>query len=496
MKKNKSLHIYAILNVVKTLLVIIYPIITYPYVFRVLKVNAIGKYNYATSIISYFNIFASLGLSTYAIREGAKLKDNQEKFHHFTNLLFSFNLITSSTSIVLLLIAINAFQGLEAYSEILFIMSFTILFSTIGVEWINNIFEDYIFITIRTLTIQIINIICLFVFVKSENDILSYAFINTAAAFLISISNLIHCRKYVQLRFIGLKKIIEIKNHLKAIMLLFANSLATTIYVNSDLTMIGIWLNDYYVGIYSLAVKIYGVVKNLLAASFSVVIPRLSNYYCENNIKGFKNLVSNVISELMIFLLPASIGLLFLSKEIVLLVVGNEYLESVISLQILSISLIGAIFGGIFVYCINLPIGKEEISFQATVMSAILNISLNIIMIPLLKISGAAITTLISEFFVLVYCIAKTKKLSQYIDTKRIKKSFVDSLIGCLIVILCSIIIKAIIIENLWRLIIIPFMSITLYFIILIKKKNVLVESIIRRNKKERNNISSVQSQK
>ena len=231
--------------------------------------------------------------------------------------------------------------------------------------------------------IYILTLVLLFVLVKDQNDVLQYALLTVTNSGLICISNWLYCRRYVKVR---LTKRIELKKHIKPILTIFANSVATTIYVNADTTMIGLLSGDYYVGLYSLAVKIYNVIKTMLAAIYSVAIPRISFFAGQNDKGKIKQVFTSVCAALTIILLPAGVGLATISKEVVIIMGGTEYLDSALTLQILSFSLIGAVFGGLFTYCLNIPLGREKINVKATTISALVNVGLNVIIIPICKI--------------------------------------------------------------------------------------------------------------
>lgn len=347
--KSKSLGINALLNAIRSGLSVVFPLITYPYAFRVLHAEGIGKVNYALSIIGYFSLIAALGISTYAVREGAKLRKNKEKLIEFCNQIFSINILTSIMAYVLLFFCVCNIQALREYEQLIILLSLSIGFSTLGVEWINTVYEDFLYVTIRSIVIYILTLVLLFVLVKDQNDVLQYALLTVTNSGLICISNWLYCRRYVKVR---LTKRIELKKHIKPILTIFANSVATTIYVNADTTMIGLLSGDYYVGLYSLAVKIYNVIKTMLAAIYSVAIPKISFFAGQNDKGKVKQVFTSVCAALTIILLPAGVGLATISKEVVIIMGGTEYLDSALTLQILSFSLIGAVFGGLFTYCL------------------------------------------------------------------------------------------------------------------------------------------------
>ena len=136
----------------------------------------------------------------------------------------------------------------------------------------------------------------------------------------------------------------EISKHIKPVLTFFANAVATSIYVNSDTTMIGYLIGDHFVGLYTLAVKIYNVIKTMLAAMYTVAIPRLSFFAGQGDKDNIKKIYTALLSNLTIILLPAGVGLAAISREIILIMGGKEYLAATLTLQILSLSLIGAIF--------------------------------------------------------------------------------------------------------------------------------------------------------
>lgn len=361
------------------------------------------------------------------------------------------------------------------------ITSISIVFTTLGVEWINVIYEDYLYITVRSIFIHVISIVMIFLFVKDASDIYLYAFLSIIGTIVTGLSNWFYCRKYLKLKFV-LKT--NFKQHFKPIITLFANAVATNIYVNSDVTMIGWFVGDHNVGIYSLSVRIYSVIKNILASLYTVTVPRISFYIGQNNIDKVKELYTKLVGGITLLLLPASVGMICIAPEIIMIMGGGEYTESIISLQILGVSLIGAIFGGLLTYCLNIPLGREKLNFNATIFSALINIGLNFILVPIYKQNGAAITTVISEFFVMGYCLLKTKSIiNMYLSFKAYKKNLLHAIIGALLVVVSSIIVHRFIGTCTISLLLIPAISVIAYLLLLIVLRNEMVASAIRKKR-------------
>lgn len=469
MSKGKSIKINAILNVIRVGLSVIFPLITFPYASRILQVENLGKINYGSSIISYFSLLAALGVTNYAVREGAPIRDNKEKIISFSSEIFTINIITTLISYVVFAVLLLILPQLNKYSTLLLIQSLSIIFTTLSVEWLNAIYEDYLYITIRSIIVQFLSLIALFLFVKSPKDYITYAAITVIFNGLVCIMNLSHCRKNVRFNF---KKKCNLKKHIKPMLIFFSNNLAVTIYVSADITMLGWFTGDYFTGLYSVSVKIYQIVKQLLTAMYTVTIPKLSKLSEKSDLSEFKALITNICSSLILVMLPAAIGLIVLAKDIITLISGYTYVDATLSLQILGIALILAISSGILVNCINIPLRKEKISLRATLIAALVNIILNFIFIPLFKQNGAACTTLISEFVVSSICIYYLPQIANYIKLKDFFKQSQFAIIECIWIVIINTILNLLNLKSFFHLFLVILFSLLGYIVILILGKN------------------------
>lgn len=151
----------AFLNGLRSVLNLLFPLITFPYVSRVLSVSGIGIYNFSNTYISYFILIAGLGIATYAIREGAKYRNDRRKIEEFSSQIFSINMIATVIAYVLLFASLLIFKNLSNYVSCILIFSLQILFTTLGTEWIYTIYEDYAYITVRSIFFKVISIFLL-----------------------------------------------------------------------------------------------------------------------------------------------------------------------------------------------------------------------------------------------------------------------------------------------------------------------------------------------
>lgn len=477
--KNKFIGVNALLNVIKTIFGIIFPLITFPYISRVLGVQNIGIYNFSLSIVSYFTLFAGLGISTYAIREGARYRYNRKKVSDFCSEVFSINVISTLVSYVILILCSIFLNKLHDYIIIISILSISISFTTLGCEWIFNIFEEFGLITIRTILCQFISVILMFVFVKNKDSLVQYAVISLIATSGANFINIFAKRKYCDFKFCFN---VKMRRHVIPILILFANSVAMTVYINSDVTILGLISGSYYVGLYSVATKVYTMLKSLLGALIIVSIPRLSSYIGMGNKEEYSTTASTILNSLITLAVPIMVGTFALSDKIVFILSGKKFLQATTSLKILSISLLFSIFSWFYTSCV-LIVNKEDKSvLKATVFAALSNVVLNVILIPYFNQNAAAFTTAIAELISALVCYFYGRK---YFKANLPKNDILSTVLGSIIIILiCHFV--GIYVSSLYLGIIVSFiLSVIAYGLILILFKNKSIElvlSFIKRN--------------
>lgn len=409
----------------RTTLNIIFPLVTFPYITRVLSPEGIGMIEFSRSISNYFILIAALGITQYAVREGAAIKGDKTKLVEFSNQMFTLNLFSASIAFVTLIIILLIPTNLNMYSHIIIIFSFQILFDAIAVEWLYTLEEDFIYITIRSFIFQVISMILMFVLVKSKEDYLLYVMITTFSLGGSYIFNFIHSKKYVKLRINT-----NFFQHLKPVCILFLNNIASTIYLNSDITILGLISSDYHVGIYSTGVKIYTIVKKMTNAVLMSMIPRLSFYYRNDNKDAYNYLVNEIFWSMIMLIIPSSVGLISLRNEIVSIIAGPRFMNSTNSLMILSIGLVFSVISAYFVYGVLLVQKKENKILKVTLISAVINILFNISLIPFFNEIGAAISTVFCEMFVVIYSYKIcSKAIKIRFDLKRILSILAGSIL-------------------------------------------------------------------
>ena len=432
--KTKSLKINTVLNVIKQLCSVLFPLITIPYVTRILQATNYGKVNFGSSIVSYFTLIAAFGITNYSIREGGQIRNDKEKFAKFANEIFTINLLSTCIAYSGLILVLFISPKIRSYSILILIQSITIILSTLGANWINTIFEDYLFITLRYIVMQVVSLVLLFLFVHTPDDYIIYAVINIIATAGGNLLNIPYIRKYVRLKL----TFRDLKKHLVPLVLLFFNEVAFTIYVNSDITILGFLCTDKEVGIYSLSVKIYTVIKTIINSIVVVSMPRMASMLGNDCVDEYRKLCRKVFMATLTILIPAIIGMISLSDKILYVVAGREYVVGKESFCILSLTLFFSVGVAFYGNCILIINRLEKICLKAACFSALLNIVLNFILIPFIGYNGAALTTLLSEA---VTAIIYMKYSEQFVNNIVDKKDLLSILVGGIFIfIICGVI--------------------------------------------------------
>ena len=457
-----------IYSVMKQLSRIIIPLLLYPYIARTLGTESFGIYSFSEAVIEYFILFAALGIPTYAIREGARVRDDKEVIRSFSGEMLSLNCITTSIVFLCLIILINVVERLNDNRTILLILSANMLTAPFAREWLSSIYEDYRIITYRYIFFHILSLIFALLLVKSSNDVKLFAAVMVFASVGSNIVSCIYTCRYTRVCF---GRVSALKRHIRPIIYLCGMSLAIKVYANSDIVMLGLFADNTEVGIYSLVSRIYMMIKALMNAAIMAIIPRLVYYLGNKEDEKFYQIINRIRELIYLIILPAAIGLMVISKEILVCIGGNEYESGYLALRMLGVSLLLAVFSCLYANAVLVPLRKEKAVTVIVIISALQNIILNLIFIPAWGMTGAAVTTVLSELTVMLLC---REKLASVIHV--CSKGIVwDSMIGGCVIFLCSLLTKMIFVEDFVRICVSIISSIIVYATYLILRKNAII---------------------
>lgn len=393
-------------NLMIKVITYVFSFLTVMYVARVLQPEAYGRTSFASSVASYFVMFANLGLPIYAMRSCAEYRDDRKKLSDVFQELWSINVILSVISAALLLGTIAVVPKLRDSGSLILIYGSAIFFQMIGCEWLFKGLEKFRFLAVSTFCCKLISLILILLFVHSDEHTTLYALLSVLTGYGSSIVCFLVLRRYVDFRFsLHINRV-----HFKPLFVFFLMSCAVSIYSSLDLTMLGFMKTDYETGLYELASKGKSVLTFLGGIVWSSILPLASRLWREGKYKEFESLAARSMTIVCGIQFLVMTGAWIFAKEIILFVGGEEYLGAVGAFRILLLSLVPIGASNILGGQVLIPTGKEKRLLRAELLGAGFNFTTNLIAIPYFSILGAAVTTTVSEVIVWLVCLYYVKK--------------------------------------------------------------------------------------
>lgn len=417
---SSSLIKNSIFNIIYKLLNIFFPLITVTYVAHILMADGLGKVAYAQNIVTYFLTIAALGLPNYGTREIAKVKSDSILTNRLFTELFCINGLSTIFCCFAYFSMISIFDGFHSTINLYYAVGVMLLLNVFNVDWFYQGMEEYAFIAKRSFFVKTLLLITIFLFIHSKEDIVLYALIGSLGVGANHVLNVMNLKKYkVKLIFSS----ISLSKHLKPIFILLGSVIAVELYTMVDVTMIGILCDDTAVGYYSNSMKIVKLLITVITGIAGVLLPRLSQYYVDGKIEECSRIVSKVLLVMCFCYLPLQVGLLSKADIIFPTLFGESFLPGVATLKITSLLIVALGFSNLFGTQILLTFGQEKKILICTIVAAVLNLTLNLIMIPKFAQNGAAVASVISEGFVTIFTFVHTKKYVKW----KIPRRFVFS---------------------------------------------------------------------
>lgn len=404
-----SIKFNVILNGINTLTGLLFPIITFPYAARVLLPQGIGAINFLNSIIGYIVLLTSLGIPMYAVKEIAKYRDDKFKRDQIIVEIIILSFILCLFGYIAVWILAKYVPRIHQQASLFYILSLTIVFTSIGVNWFYQGIEDFKFITIRAIIIRTLSAISLFLFVKDSSDLLIYGMIMVGSTVGNNIINFIHLRKHIDSKLIILKDL-KIKRHIKPAFEVFILNLIISFYIQLNSIMLGFISGDKQVGYFTAGTKITHIGLTIISSLGTVLLPRCSHLLKVGDYNGFSTIINKSLNLTLALSLPMMIGLMILAMPITLIFCGKEYIDSISVLYLNAPVIMFISLTNVMGIQILYPKDKINIVILSVTAGAVSNLILNFVLIPPYGAYGAAISTLISEFLVLVVQIIFGKK--------------------------------------------------------------------------------------
>ena len=394
--KIKSVKFNFIMNFILTASNFIFPLITFPYVSRVLGASGTGKVSFAISVVSYFTMVAALGIPTYGIRTTAKVRDDQEKLNRTTQEILSIHLFMMLLVSIVYILAILFVPRFQSDRTLFLVVGVSILLDPLGVNWLYQGLEQYGYIAKRSIFLKFVGVILMFMFIHSPDDYVFYGVTSILASAGSNVLNFINLRKYVSLKPVGHY---DIKQHLKPILILFAQVVAVNIYTNLDNVMLGFMKTDVDVGLYAAAVKVKTILTSLVTSLGAVLK------------KEFQTLIRKAYNFVIVIALPLMLFTIFYARDCLVFLSGKEFIGATLAMQVIAPTIVLIGLSNLLGIQVLTPLNKEKQLVYSVVAGAVADLILNIIFIPKMGAAGASLGTLVAEFVVLIVQIMYLKDL-------------------------------------------------------------------------------------
>lgn len=388
---QKSIKRNYIYNLTYQILILITPLITTPYLSRVFGADGIGTCSYIESISSYFVLFATLGLTTFGQRETSYVQDDRKK----RSIIFWETNIIELIASMLCIVVYVVFSFTQTNRNLYLVLVLNLLSVIANISWFFQGMEEFGKIVLRNIIFKVVNIIYIFAFVKTKDDIIAYLF---GVAFFGLINNLsywISVPKYIDRPVL---RELHPSKHIKTVIALFVPTIAMQVYTVLDKTMIGvITKNSFENGYYEQALKIAKLVLTIVTSLGTVMIPRIGYHYSKGDTEIVKEYMYRAYKFVWLCGIPLTFGLIAVSSNFVPWFFGKGYDKVVPLLGVLSFLILAIGINNVTGMQYLIPTKRENIFSATVIVGAVTNFVLNFFLIQIFQSMGAAVASVVAE---------------------------------------------------------------------------------------------------
>ena len=419
-------------NLSYQILTIILPIITVPYVTRIFTSEDLGNYGFYYSIVSYFSLFAMLGIGIYGTKQIAAARDVSSTFWN----IYAIQLIASLLALFVYVITLVSIPKMSGMVPI--ILGIVLLTKMIDISWLFTGKEDFKKITLRNTMVKVAGVISIFTFIKSSEDLYLYIFLIVIFDFLGQFVMWIPAKKFIKRPSFDTK---IIKKNLHPIVLLFLPQVAISLYVVLDRTLLGLLGSYSDVGIYEQGQKLTSILLTVVSSLGAVMLPRIANLLSERKEKEAQNMVrfSFILYNLIIF--PMIFGLIAINEVFIKIFLGKNFQDVKYVLYIIVFNIMFIGWTNILGYQVLVVRNKNKEFMLSTTIPAIVSVAVNITVIPFFGYIGASITSVVVEFlvFAIQWYYSRNIINKNLLFNKDLAKIICSSLVMFGVVMLCKI---------------------------------------------------------
>ena len=427
--KIRSVKYNVLMNMILTTSSFIFPLITVPYVSRVIGPSGMGAISWAQAFVSYFSLVAVLGINSYGIREVARVRNDRKKLSIVTQELMTILVISTALTYAVFLVMTFTIPKAREDEPLMLIFSSSIWLTSCGINWFYQGIEQYGYITVRNIIFKFLGLVLMFAFVHQSSDYLIYSIILIIGSVGSNVLNIIRLNKYVHFSF---KNKLDLRRHFKPLVSFTVSSISSGMCAQLDMLFLGFWGTNVAMGLYQLVTKIRNIASTAVNSVGSVLLPRLSYYEAQ---EGGHAKTARLVAKSLNFLFIS--GLLFIgcivicADPIILILGGNQYLGARVALMAGSAT--------ILISPINTVLSQYMIARKQEKLYAIINliglitgIALCVALIPHFGIVGAALVSVGIEIVTLLlrlfYMHNFLREIARYLDFGRIAIALAISL--------------------------------------------------------------------
>lgn len=454
----------------------IFPLITYPYISRVLGPANLGENEFALRIVGYFLLFASLGITTVGTREIAKCKSQSKIISQVFSSILLLNIITTTVVLGVYFLCLLTVEPFQRIRTLLLIGSVQLAFTPFLIEWLYKGMEDFPYITKRTLVVRVVYVISIFVFVHTDKDLPIYFALTICSMVINALFNWGYKRKYVRFTLKGL----DLRPYIRPFITYGVYALLTSMYISFNVLFLGIVSSNLQVGYYSTAIKLFSIILAFFTSFSAVMMPRMSYLFQEKDTQNAKLLIFKSFEMLYPFAFSLILIGEFFAPEIIAILSGTGYEGAILPFRIILplILIIGT--EQILIVQILTPMGKDKAVLTNSIVGSVFGVGLNFLLVPHLGCTGSAIVWLCSELAVFssaLYFVIKAQ--GNVIPMDLLLKNIIILLIPAAAIILMKQIINGYVCFVIAVIIIVAYTLLTQTFIL----KNSIIGSLLKLKK-------------
>ena len=383
----------------KSILTIVNPLIgllIFPYISRTLGVQNLGLVDFVDNTINYFLLFAMMGIANIGVRSIASNKNNRLLLNKTFSNLLGINLSFTVVLLAIYVVSISLIPRFNLYAELFYIGSAKILFSTLLIEWFFTGIEEFRYITLRTLVIKVLYVLCVFLMVKSSDDYITYFVLTTIVIVVNALINLMYSRNFVSIQFNELFSCRFFKENITV----GIYTIMTSMYLTFNVMFLGLMTDTVQVGYYSSAYKLYALVLGLFSAFTNVMLPRMSSLVASDDIQLYNTYIRNSFDFVALFSIPIIICSSILAPELIYLLCGDGYQGAILPMRIIMPAILLVGIAQILAIQVLMTQKKDKVLLVASIIGAIVSLVVNVIFVSKLGSVGSAIVLLSAELVV------------------------------------------------------------------------------------------------